>query len=155
MGLIFDSLNSDLGTTKRGLTYDADGITLIDHYSDELAAYRSRRSWIDVLHSHFLLERDRDYEIWVTPTDDETGYLLSCCFVSACGRYAFWRLINHQAPEAESKLTENAGASKSGVRGFFSGTHKKPRWVDSAVEDQLRSNETNESLLRRILGLFR
>ena len=32
---------------------------------------------------------------------EEGVFTLQCEFVSACGRYAFWRLTNNQAPEAQ------------------------------------------------------
>jgi hypothetical protein len=94
----------DLSKFKPGLIFDADGVCLFGKYHDELSAWRGKNKWIEVLHDYFLLEPERDYEMKVI-SDLETGtFCLSCNFESACGRYTFWRLINHQAPEAERNL---------------------------------------------------
>ena len=88
------------------LIYDTDAISLIGRFSDELSAYRSRRKWVEILSNYFLLEPERDFESKIISSETSDGFLLHCNFTSACGRYAFWRLINHQAPEAEEKLAE-------------------------------------------------
>ncbi len=90
---------------KSGLIFDAEGVTLIARYSDELSAYRARRSWVDTLRNYFLLEAERDFEMAVLSSPEGGHFSLSCFFISACGRYAFWRLINDQAPEAQLKLS--------------------------------------------------
>ena len=105
MELSLDSFRSEIGRTKHGLAFHADGAALIIAFSDELAAYRARKVWTETFRNYFLLERDRDYEIWVSQTAQEDDcFVLSACFVSACGRYAFWRLINQQCPEVEKRL---------------------------------------------------
>lgn len=101
-----------------GLLFDAEGITLISRFSDELSAYRARRQWVDILGSYFLLEKGRDFEMSVLANPESEYFVLNCFFTSACGRYAFWRLINEQAPEAESKLSAHSGSLKR--PGYFS-----------------------------------
>ena len=101
---------------KPGLVFDADTITLIGKFSDELAAYRARRKWREVLTTYFLLEHDRDYEMQIQHQSEASEWTLRCEFQSACGRYAFWRLINRQAPEAELKLHSRNMISQKAAR---------------------------------------
>lgn len=151
--------NLDLSKYKPGLIYDADGITLVGKYTDELSAYRAKRQWTEVLNSYFLLEKDRDYEMWVNSSIEDCSFALSCCFVSACGRYAFWRLINHQAPEAEQKL----GGSVQNIpaRRFLGSLRseedidKKTSWVIEALNEQIEGNQETIGILQRIRKLFR
>ena len=87
------------------LTYDTDEISIAAIFDDEMSAYRGRRAWADILSAHFLLENKRDFALAIDKSPDlEKQFRLRCEFDSACGRYAFWRLINHQATEAEDKL---------------------------------------------------
>lgn len=90
--------------TTPSIVYDTSNVSLISRFVDEISAYRARKQWVAVFHDHFLLDTERDYEITVCPSTGGEEYILSCLFSSACGRYAFWRLINHQAPEAEAAL---------------------------------------------------
>lgn len=83
-----------------GVCYDPDSITLEGWYTDELSAFRARRNWADTLQSQFLLE-EQDFSLQVTHVAQADRYLLKCGFLSACARYAFWRLTNGQAPEAQ------------------------------------------------------
>lgn len=101
--------HSDLSSSRHddGLIFDAEGVTLLAQFGDELSAYRARRAWMQVMGSYFLLERGRDFEMSVLSSPESGHHVLNCFFTSACGRYAFWRLINEQAPEAESKLMDS------------------------------------------------
>lgn len=104
--------HSDCVKLPNCLTYDADNVTLVGRYVDELTAYRFRREWVDILAGYFLLERERDYDIAIDCEENskkETVFLLKATFNSACGRYAFWRLINRQAPDAEQLLGGRSG----------------------------------------------
>ena len=42
------------------LAYDAEAVSLIGSFGDELSAYRARKTWMDVFTNFFLLERERD-----------------------------------------------------------------------------------------------
>lgn len=76
-------------------------LILEGYYPDEITAYRARRRWREVLEISFLLENSIDFFL-VVNLDEGTGcYRLRSFFHTACGRYAFWRLTHHQAPEAQ------------------------------------------------------
>jgi len=89
---------------KPGLIFDADSVTLIGKFTDEFSAHRAKKQWMEALAHHFLLEKNRDYQTEIGIIEATPHYYLRCTFESACGRYAFWRLVNHQAAEAEKKL---------------------------------------------------
>lgn len=105
MDLDVGTQSSITGETAHGLTFDSGAALLIATYDNEISAYRAKREWKAVLNAYFLLDAERDYEMWVTPVEEENrSFLLTCMFQSACGRYAFWRVINDQSPEAENKM---------------------------------------------------
>lgn len=104
---------------KPGLVYDADKLTLIGKFNNELAAYRARRRWTEVFGDHFLLEHQKDYKMLVETTEEE--FQLAVSFHSPCGRYAFWRLVNKQTPEAESKLYSGFMLNNRSVRFLLGG----------------------------------
>jgi hypothetical protein len=87
-----------------GLWYDADRLVLEGAYLDEITAYRARKRWIQTLEANFLLEDHHDFRIRVRVDPDADHYQVRCDFLSACGRYAFWRLTHHQAPEVQYML---------------------------------------------------
>jgi hypothetical protein len=94
------------------ISFDAEAITLDGHFKDELSAYRTRKEWESTLHEYFLLEKDRDYSMEITSAPEVESHNLRCIFTSACGRYAFWRLINDQAPEAKFQLKQGNSINK-------------------------------------------
>lgn len=83
------------------VAFDADTAALEGHYVDELSAFRARKVWIEILENNFLLEKDHDFQTQISGDIEEGSYVLRCTFQTACGRYAFWRLTNSQAPEAQ------------------------------------------------------
>lgn len=87
-----------------GVCFDPDSTTLIGLYRDELAAHRARKQWINTLSKSFLLDRERDFDCEIIPELDRLRFVLRCVFTSACGRYAFWRVTNDQAPEAQYEI---------------------------------------------------
>ncbi len=94
-----------LGVEFRGeVFFDAELIMLEGRYSDELCAHRARRGWTKIFMSSFLLEKEHDFELSVVACQEDECYALRCTFVSACGRYAFWRLTHGQAIEAQYQL---------------------------------------------------
>jgi hypothetical protein len=86
---------------RGGVAFDPDLLVLEGSYTDELSAYRARKVWTQVLETNFLLEWDYDFMLNVSKGMDPSSYLLRCSFVSACGRYAFWRLTHGQASDAQ------------------------------------------------------
>jgi hypothetical protein len=90
-------------TSGAGVCFDPDAIRLEGYYSDELAAHRARKSWRESLERYFLLDEQDDFTLHIRELDgaSEMRFVLWCDFHSACARYAFWRLTNHQAPEAQ------------------------------------------------------
>ncbi len=157
MALESRTTNLDLSKFKPGLIFDADGIMLLGKYSDELAAHRAKKQWIEVLHSYFLLDRERDYNLWVSGSLVNQYFVLNCSFISACGRYAFWRLVNRQAPDAENKLrgqlehsTLNSAWADVNLK-----DDAKNNWTISAITRQIRDNRENARLIDRIKNLFK
>lgn len=125
MALRYDTSRSELAK-RSGLIFDAEGVTLIARCNDELSAYRAKKNWVLVLKSYFLLELERDYELSVLASPEQGYFTVSCFFISACGRYAFWRLINDQAPEAELKLGALQTSNSSPCRPSLFGRLKSP-----------------------------
>jgi len=128
------------GESSNTITYNTDDVSIISKFSDEMAAYRCRRTWTEIFGNHFLLENDRDFKLSISSSGE--NFSLNCEFNSACGRYAFWRLINHQAPEAERKLI-NSGYPASD---FSSGT-QLPH--DEIVSPWIMSGGVSEPIRRR------
>ena len=146
-------INKEFQKQREGLIYDADGVVLAGKYGDELSAHRARKQWIEVLNNYFLLEQDRDYEIWVTSSLQDNYFVISCCFVSACGRYAFWRLVNQQAPEAEAKL--GATVRKNTGRRHVPGTNPTAvPYVLSSVDTHGALTSETCSVLKKLLKFF-
>lgn|GEM_PF-4180061 len=83
------------------LTYDSENTTLEGWYADELSAHRAKKIWREILSSYFLLENTVDFVVSTQGYPSEGIYGILCEFKSACGRYAFWRITNNQAPEAQ------------------------------------------------------
>ena len=81
--------------------FDAEGLRLQGKYSDQLSAYRAKKIWAHTLETCFLLDSGYDFKIKVQTESEDDNFGLVCEFLSACARYAFWRLTNHQAPEAQ------------------------------------------------------
>ncbi len=86
---------------SEGVSYDPEHITLEGTYTDQLSAYRARKVWQETLEGNFLLESEHDFTLKVCSHAVEHRYVLRCDFLTACARYAFWRLTNNQAPEAQ------------------------------------------------------
>ncbi len=153
--------NLDLQRAGLGLIYDADSVTLIGKFSDELAAHRAKKRWTEVLKSHFLLDTERDFELIVSSSHENSLYAVVCTFVSACGRYAFWRLINRQAPEAELKLRGQAPnkplqpATPEPTRLSWSQEAGQTTFVLSSLDEQIEQANVNRGLMNRLLDLFR
>lgn len=149
-------LATDLSKFKPGLIFDADGVSLFGKFHDEMSAWRAKKRWTEVLHDYFLLEVERDYEIQVLSDLNTLTFCVSCSFASACGRYAFWRLINHQAPEAEKKLGGTINQAQpsqvlgSGVRGKENDT-----WIVAPLGEASEKNKEAAQIIRKLLNIFK
>lgn len=84
-----------------GLSFDAEALVIQGIYVDELSAFRAKKVWSDCLSQYFLLETGVDYLLSIIGSSDGDRFMLRCSFTTACARYAFWRLINNQAPETQ------------------------------------------------------
>lgn len=87
-----------------GLWYDPDRLLIEGVYQDEITAYRARKRWMEALETNFLLEDSHDFSMRVRKARGGHHYRVRCDFLTACGRYAFWRLTHHQAPEVQLML---------------------------------------------------
>ena len=81
--------------------FDADTLALFGSYIDELSAWRAKKTWTVTLERLFLLNDSTDFKLTIQKLPESERYVLRCEFLSACARYAFWRLTNHQTPEAQ------------------------------------------------------
>lgn len=105
-------LEQGLGITTDGVTqgkmmslwYDSDRILIEGVYCDEVTAYRARKRWMETLRSHFLLDDGLDFRLKVRRLRGQQYVRVQCSFLTACGRYAFWRLTHHQALEVQYLL---------------------------------------------------
>ena len=88
-------------TVGLGLWYDSERLMLEGVYLDEVTAYRARKGWIEAFEANFLLEEKIDFRVRVVPNAQPGRFSVLCEFITACGRYAFWRLTHHQAPEVQ------------------------------------------------------
>lgn len=89
---------------QSGVCFDPDAICLMGIYSNELSVFRARRRWTDILESSFSLKIKDDFLLETISELDSGEFRLMCRFNSPCGRYAFWRLTNAQAPEAQYEI---------------------------------------------------
>lgn len=123
-----------------GVQFDPESVSLVGLYKDELSLHRARKNWREVLESNFLLEPDYDYQISHLKNTEKLSFLLRCTFLTACGRYAFWRLTNDQAPEAQY-IIETAHIPNSELRQpeFLGAPDLKPVEHLTNIEKELPS----------------
>ena len=81
--------------------FDSEKVLLEGRYEDELSVFRAKRVWTEVLEANFLLEKGDDFSFRTLSEAQDHHFVLTCSFKTACGRYAFWRLVNAQAPESQ------------------------------------------------------
>ncbi len=152
----FSFTNVDIKKAKNGLIYDAEGITLIGKFGDQISAYRAKKEWQKILNTHFILDLEKDYEIKAYCSLENNLFFINCSFVSACGRYAFWRLINRQAPDAEQKLNCTGEKVQKPNKGFLATQeNKQTAFVINSIEEQILKNTENKSLIGRLIHLFK
>lgn len=145
----------ELSRMKSGLVFDAEGVTLIARCTDELTAYRAKKTWKEVFAGYFLLEPGRDYEMSVLASAENNYFVLNCFFISACGRYAFWRLINDQAPEAELKLSHCQGATIATTNKRLSPTTKENPRPSTLFPGTSARSKADRSLLDKTFQHFK
>jgi hypothetical protein len=87
-----------------GLWYDSDRLVIEGVYCDEVTAYRARKRWIEAFRIHFLLDEGLDFSLKVRLLRSGKYFKVRCSFLTACGRYAFWRLTHHQALDVQCIL---------------------------------------------------
>lgn len=105
---MFQDLNSDqvveltqIIPESGEVSFDGDRTLLEGVYRDQLSAYRAKRVWLEAFSIYFLLDEEQDLRVQISSDHEHGVYLIRCEFLSACARYAFWRLTNHQTPEAQ------------------------------------------------------
>jgi hypothetical protein len=110
-----------------GLCYDPERLIVEGIYQDEVTAYRARKRWIETLRHNFLLEDAHDFVMKVKRVSGGRYFRVRCDFITACGRYAFWRLTHHQAPEVQMVLeTAHLPHCNSNL---------KPEWLSQDQDD--------------------
>ncbi|MCO6432283.1 MAG: hypothetical protein J5J00_15625 [Deltaproteobacteria bacterium] len=141
-----------------GVRFDATRVCLTGTYADELSLFRAKRSWSEILEDNFLLEKNYDYEFTYHCDTERLNFILNCEFVTSCGRYAFWRLTNNQAPEAQY-LIETAHIPNAELRHdeFLSAPDLEPVCGTINPEESavLNENSGSRSFLDVIVRLFR
>jgi hypothetical protein len=93
--------HQDYSFQPGGVRFDADRMVLVGSYSDELSTARAKRVWKYALTEHFFLDKGSDYRLTSIPNPEKDLFVLECEFLTSAGRYALWRLINNQYPEAQ------------------------------------------------------
>ena len=94
-----------------GVSFDLERLRLEGYYSDQLSAYRAKKLWIAAFEKSFLLDFSHDFDIEVHSDLQALTFHLRCDFLTACGRYAFWRLTHNQAPDVQ-EIVETAHLAK-------------------------------------------
>jgi hypothetical protein len=141
------------------LCFDPDSLVIEGWYSSQMAAYRARKVWRSTLESNFLLDRELDFAIHVDNLPSHGLYGVICSFTSACGRYAFWRLTNQQAPEVQGIIetahlpgSDQTAGNSMDLRGKHS-LQKNPEplsWNPESAELQL--HDTWLQNMKEIIG---
>ncbi len=137
-----------------GLWYDPERLVIEGVYHDELSAYRAKRRWIEAMEKNFLLDDAIDFSLKVKRSRAGRNYRVRCDFLTACGRYAFWRLTHHQAPEVQF-LLETAHLTHSVPEKFLPETEPDSELLVSYTDDSERVVEPQaRSVIQRlILGI--
>jgi len=126
-----------------GVTFDAERVVLEGFYADELAPYRAKRVWSEILETNFLLDAEHDFTIEIKPAANQR-FILTCHFATACARYAFWRLTNNQAPEAQYVIeTAHIPQSEQRKDEFLQAPDLRPQEGTSALESWMNRYESD------------
>ena len=143
--------------SSEGVSFDPEGVTLEGKYTDELSAFRARRGWTETLETNSLLDPSYDVVMKVAQAAEKTQFVLRCEFVSACARYAFWRLTNNQAPEAQYQIeTAHIPDCESRHEEFIAAPDMRSVYDDSEpfILRGLGNWKANRSPLKRLMELI-
>jgi hypothetical protein len=151
---------NSIGPGMLGLWYDPERLVIEGVYQDEVTAYRARRRWIEALEKNFLLEESLDFSLKVRRSRGGKNFRVRCDFLTACGRYAFWRLTHHQAPEVQFLLETahlpHSIPSFSPVEDEFEeesfGFDVQSRAGEVACPQQRSDEDPMKSVLQRLVG---
>lgn len=117
-----------------GVSFDPDSVTLLGVYLDELSAFRAKKGWIEALEGNFLLDYNHDFSLRHEAVLHEGRFVVVCSFLTACGRYAFWRLTNSQSPEAQYLIeTAHIPNSEACHQQFISAPEMRSSTEESAL----------------------
>jgi hypothetical protein len=136
-----------------GLWFDAERLILEGAYLDEISAYRARRRWVEAFETNFLLEGSHDFGIKVVLERESGRFFVRCTFLTACGRYAFWRLTHHQAPEVQFLLETAhlpfAAVCPPRIESFVSDEYEE---MQSLIFHSPSSQEPKRTAFQKLLG---
>lgn len=103
MAKVENNITEDKVTIEKyGVFFDSDTFVLQGYYEFELAQRRALKNWTQAIEDCLLLTNQSDFK--VSYCNDLNSFRISCEFVSATGKYAFWKLINGQAPDAQYQI---------------------------------------------------
>jgi len=142
-------------TFTPGVCFDPEYASLEGTYTDQISAYRARRVWTEALETNFLIDSGHDFLIKVESFVDEGRFTLKCDFLTACGRYAFWRLTHNQAPEAQYLIeTAHIPFSEARITEHSFGADLAPREGHEPLILDQNQNVEEPGLPRPKKGLF-
>lgn len=139
------------------VSFDSDSAALEGSYKDELSAFRARKVWIETLENLFLLEKDYDFRTKISGSIEKGTFIVRCDFLTACGRYAFWRVTNDQAPEAQYTIeTAHIPNSDTFVGNYISAPdlRKKsdlPLYLEKELLRAAKKTWSIKSLIQRLI----
>ena len=138
-----------------GVCFDPEDITLLGVYADELSLFRAKQGWKRVLETNFMLEDEHDFKFTLSKDYNGLKFNLSCHFDTACGRYAFWRLTNYQAPEAQYEIeTAHIPSSSSRHDDLVTALDMLPIYSTPLITTGLKETKRS-SLVASMLKKFR
>lgn len=83
------------------ISYAQETFEIVGEYKDEVSLYRAKKFWKMAFADIFLLENNHDFKFKIKKDRTSSKFTLTCEFITACGRYAFWRINNNQNPEVK------------------------------------------------------
>ena len=147
------------GSHDTGVCFDSENTVLKGYYCDEISAYRARKLWVEALEYNFLLEHGQDFQISIEGVPELQLFMLNCNFLTACARYAFWRITNNQAPEVQYVIeTAHIPLCESRHEDILRAPDLRPITEEPAVINNITGTELNNmetrSIFRKMLAYF-
>lgn len=130
--------------------FDPETISLQGVYRDELSLFRAKKKWADTLEISFMLEHNKDFSFTMIRHYEELKFILFCHFHTASGRYAFWRLTNYQAPDAQY-LIETAHMPERNLAFTADDTASPPELTSIDEEPALFNTSSQSSPIKSTL----